>query len=175
MPALPGLVLDGDRSLPEVPAPVADELARCFWVVDIQCGPLDSRWVYASPKNEALVGRLAWSVPAFENTSTFGFRPGTVPRLARRFLVDGWSYYWVIDAAEPEALRRATALAGHVGDFSREFLRRPDEVAALFICHGDGWWEFFTHRPDWHRQLRAGWPECRERSLAKAGSSPSLS
>lgn len=172
MPTLPGLVLPGDRSLPEVLAPVADELPRCFWVADAQGGPLDSLWLFESDENDALVERLEWDVPAFRDTSTRGYRPGTVPRLARQFLVDEWSYYWAIDAAEPEALRRATALARHVGDFTEGFLERLSEVADLFVCHADGWWECFTARPDWHRRLREGITGCRERPLTLAGRSP---
>lgn len=134
-----GLVLEGYRSLPEVCVPLADELARCFCVVDAQSGPFDSRWLFESPENEALADRLSWPVPAFVNTSTHGFRPGALPRLAGCLLVDEWSYYFAIETPEAEALRRATALAQHVNDLSVPFLRRLEDVADLLICHVDGW------------------------------------
>ena len=42
----------------------------------------------------------------------------------------------------------------------------------MFVCHGDGWWEFYTGRDDWYQRLRNGWPGGRERSLAEAGLPP---
>lgn len=172
MPLAVGLVLEGYRSLPEVCAPLADEWARSFCVVDVQSGPFDSLWLFDSPENEALTERLAWDVPALANTSTNGFRPGALPRLAGRLLVDEWSYYFAIDAPEEDALRRATALARHIGDFSLSFLERLDEFADLLVCHVDGWWEFFSGRVEWHERLRAAWPDCRERPLAQASQPP---
>lgn len=75
-------------------------------------------------------------------------------------------------APEHEALRRATALARHIGDFSLPFLQRLDEFADLFVCHVDGWWEFFSGRVEWYERLRAAWPECRERDLSQASLPP---
>jgi hypothetical protein len=168
-----GLVLDGYRGLAEVCAPLAAELSRCFWVVDIQSGPFDSAWLYESEANEALVESLWWEVPALANTSTSGLRPGSIPRLADRLIVDEWSYYFAIDAPEPKGLARATALARHIGDFSEPFLRDLDGLADLFICHIDGWWEFYCGRPDWSRRLRSAWPDCFERDLSQARLPPS--
>jgi len=74
-----GLVLKGHRSLPEICTPVADELARCFCVIDTGAGPFDSSWLYASPQNDALVRGLYWDVPALADSSTHGFRPGPLP------------------------------------------------------------------------------------------------
>ena len=33
-----------------------------------------------------------WEIPAFADTSTYGFRPGTIPRLADHLVIDEWSY-----------------------------------------------------------------------------------
>lgn len=164
-----GLVLEGDRSLAEVCEPLANESSLCFWVVDIQSGPFDSLWLYESAANEALVASLWWEVPALANTSASGLRPGSIPRLADRLIVDEWSYYFAIDAPEPQACARATALARHMGDFSEPFLRNLDSLADLYICYIDGWWEFYCGRPDWSRRLLSAWPDCLERSLSQAG------
>ncbi len=166
MPVESGLVLDGYRSLTEVCAPLANELSLCFWVVDSQSGPFDSAWLYELEENEALIESLWWAGPALANTSTNGLRPGSIPRLAGRLIVDEWSHYFAIDAPEAQALARATALASHMGDFSEPFLRNLDSLADLFICHADGWWEFFCRRPDWSRRLLSAWPNCFERDLS---------
>jgi hypothetical protein len=167
-----GLVLPGYRALRDICAPLADEWSRCFCVIDVQAGPIDSLWLYESPENEALVESLWWTVPAFANTSTHGLRPGALPALADHVLVDEWSYYFAIDATEPEALRRATALAGHIGDFSELFMRSLPDYADLFVCHVDGWWELYTGRADWYARLMAAWPECRARPLEHASRHP---
>jgi hypothetical protein len=172
MPVVNGLVLDGYRSLPEVCAPLAAELTCCFWVVDCQSGPFRSSWMDESEQNEALTERQWWGVPALANTSTSGLRPGSIPRLADRLIVDEWSYYFAIEAPEQQALARATALAPHIGDFSKTFLRTLADLADLFICHADGWWEFYCGRPDWSRRLRSAWPDCFERGLGQAGEPP---
>jgi hypothetical protein len=173
MPVASGLVLDGYRALAEVCAPLAAELSLCFWVVDIQSGPFDSLWMFETEANEALVDGLLCEIPALENTATCVLRPGSIPLLADRLIVDEWSYYFAIDAPEPQALARATALACHIGDFSEPFLRDLDGLADLFICHIDGWWELYCGRPDWSRRLLSAWPECFERDLSQACRPPS--
>jgi hypothetical protein len=173
MPVVSGLVLDGSRSLAEVCAPLATELSRCFWVIDCQSGPWKSDWMYESERNEALADRQLWDVPALANTSTSGLRPRTLPRLADRLILDEWSYFFAIDAPEAQALVQATALVRHIGDLSEEFLRTVDSLCDVFLCHVDGWWEFYCGRPDWCCRLKAAWPGCRERGLGSAGQPPS--
>jgi hypothetical protein len=168
-----GFALDGRRSLREVCAPLADELARCFWVIDLYSGPLKILWLYESLENEALADRQAWDVPAYRGGLTRGFRPGTLPRLADQFVFDEQSYYFAIDAPEDEALRRAAGLNGHIGVFGEPFLRDLDRAADLLIAHVDGWWEFYCGRADWVRRLRAAWPELEERPLGRAFTPPS--
>ena len=172
MPILTSLLLPAPRSLSEVCAPLAAELERCFWVVDLYSGPFRADWMFASEANEALAERHFWDLPAFANRSTHGFRPGTIPRLAEHLVLDEWSYYFAIDAAEDVALGRASLLAGHIGDQSPEFLRRMDEVADLFMCHVDGWWEFYTGRSGWFARLRSAWPECIVRPVQRLGTPP---
>jgi hypothetical protein len=167
-----GFALDGYRSLREVCAPLADELAHCFWVIDLYSGPLKILWLYESEENETLADRQEWAVSAFRDSSTRGFRPGTLPRLADQFVFDEQSYYYAIDAPEDEALRRAAALGGHIGDLSERFLRDLDRAADLLITHVDRWWEFYCGRADWARRLRAAWPELEERSLDRAFTPP---
>src|SRR5262249_55163920 len=106
------------------------------------------------------------------NSSTHGFRPGTIPRLAEHLIVDEWSYYFAIAAAEAIALPGASLLAGHIGDLSEGFLRGLDAAADLFICHVDGWWEFYTGRPGRFNGLRSAWADCVVRPLDQAGSPP---
>jgi hypothetical protein len=172
MPIATGLALNGRRSLSEVCAPLAADLDRCFWMVDLYSGPFLAHWLFASEENEATFDRQYWDVPAFADTSTHGFRPGTIPRLAEHLVLDEWSYYFAIDGREDAALRRATLLAGHIGDWRESFLRRLDEAADLFLCHVDGWWEFYTGRPEWLSRLRGAWPDCLVRPLARAGTPP---
>jgi hypothetical protein len=128
--------------------------------------------MFASPDNEALAEQQFWDVPAFANTSTHGFRPGTIPRLAEHLILDEWSYYFALDAQEDVALGRAALLAGHVGDLSVGFLRRLDVAADLYICHVDGWWEFYTGRKDWSDCLRAAWTDGIVRPVERAGNPP---
>jgi hypothetical protein len=167
-----GLVLDGYRSLAEVCAPLAEELSRCYWLIDIQSGPFKAMWWMESEENEAEVERVSWPVPGTAGTSTRGLRPGSLPRLADRLVFDEQSYYFAIDAAEDEALSRAGVLERHMGDCSESFLRELDRYGDLLIWHVDGWWEFYTGRPDWRRRLREAWPECYERPLGDAGDPP---
>ena len=167
-----GLVLPGKHSLREVCAPLADELSRCFWVVDIQSGPFDSLWLFESPENEALVERQSWRVPAFGHSSTAGFRPGSLPLLADHLISDEYRYFFVIDAPEELARPRAATLARHVGDFSENFLQDLGGAADLFLCDADGWWEIYCRKPDWVARLRADWPELRERPLGSGGKAP---
>ena len=172
MAVIDGLVLEGSRSLPEVLAPLADEVSHCYWVVASQTGPFDAVWLYASPEHEARVDRLWWDVPALADNWIAGYCPGTLPALANRLVVDEWSYYFALRPPEDDARRRAAALARHIGDLSEPFLRQLDACADLFLCHVDGWWEFYTGQPDWHRRLRAAWPDCHERPVSQAGSPP---
>ena len=172
MPVTAGLVLQGDHSLPEVCAPLAHEMERCFSVVDVGAGPFDSLWLFASPDHERIVEELSWDVPFLANTSTHGFRPGSLPRLAPHLLVGEWSYYYLIDASEAEASRRARELATHIGDLSEEYLQRLAAEADMLICHVDGWWEIFTSRPEWRELLVAVLPGCRGRPLSEAGTAP---
>ena len=164
MPVSTRLILKGYRPISEILAPLGDELDRCFWAVDVQSGPFNDP--------DVLPEAQFWEVPAFKDSSTIGLRPGTLPKLAGSLIVDEWSYYFALDAPENQALRQAIALARHIGDFSEEFLGELDQVADLFICHADGWWEFYTGKPDWHRQLLAAWPDCVERPLSGAGNVP---
>src|SRR5688572_28462273 len=172
MPVNVGLVLPGKHSLREVCAPLADELSRCFWVVDIQSGPFDSLWLFDSPENEALVERQSWPVPAFGQGSTSVFRPGCLPLLADHLISDEYSYYFVIDAPKEQALPRATTLERHIGDFSENFLQDLGGAADLYLCDADGWWEIYCGRPDWVARLRAAWPALRERPLSRGGKAP---
>ena len=168
-----GWILPGYRRLRDMLAPLADELARCFWVVDVQPSPFDSLWVFESPENEALLERQLWEVPAFADSSPVGLRPGSLPQLADVMRQDEFSYYFAIDAPEEQALRRATALKGHIGDFSEHFLREHvGTIADLFVCDADGWWEFYCAREKWTARLRGAWPELRRRALGRAGKAP---
>jgi hypothetical protein len=152
---------------------LADELSRCFWVIDLQYGPFNSLWLFESPENAALVDRQSWPVPGLDGGSTSGLRPGSLPALADRLMHDEFSYYFAIDAPEEEqALRRATALKGHIGDFSENFLQDLAGAADLFLCDADGWWEMYCGRPDWAARLRAAWPQIRERPLSRGGKAP---
>jgi hypothetical protein len=171
MPVVNGLILDGYRTLAEICAPLAAELARCFWVFDCQSGTFRSSYE-SEERNQALAERLWWDVPALANSSSCGLRPGSLPQFADQLMFDEWTYYFAIDAPEQLALTRATALAPHIGDFSEPFLRTLDGLADLFICHADGWWEFYCGRPDWSRRLASAWPGCFERGLGKAGEPP---
>jgi hypothetical protein len=172
VPTVTGLVLNGNRSLSEVCSPLAADLHRCFWVVDLYSGPFRSKWLFASTDNEALAEQQYWDILAFANTGAHGFRPGTIPRLAEHLILDEWSYYFAIDAPEDVALRRASLLAWRIGDLSADFLRQLDAAADLFLCHVDGWWEFYTGRKDWLDRLHTAWTDCIVRPVERAGNPP---
>jgi hypothetical protein len=98
MPVAAGLVLAGYRFLSDVCRPLAAELSRCYWVVDLYSGPFRTDWMFASAENEALAENQFWDIPEFTSTSTHGFAPGAIPRLADHLILDEWSCYYVIDA-----------------------------------------------------------------------------
>lgn len=166
-----GLVLSGYHSLPKVLTPLSEELARCFLVIDVQAGVFRQGGMLEEA-NEMIVEKQTWPVAAFEQTSTLGLRPGSLPRLANALNVDECSYYFALDLPDVDALRRAEVLALHIGDFSESFLQQLDTLADLLIFHGDGCWEFYCGRADWYERLRMAWREIRERSLSDAGRAP---
>ena len=167
-----GLVLKGYHRLEAICRPLSADFARCYWVIADQGCPFDSAWIYESPDNEALIDRQFLEVPECENTSTTCWRPGTLPKLAGHVVVDEWTYFFAIDAPEPEACNRAGRIAKHIGDLSGEFFECLDELADLFMFHVDGWWEFYAVRSEWHERLRTGLPGCIERSWKRAGQPP---
>jgi hypothetical protein len=167
-----GLVLEGRHRLEAVCRPLSAHLTRCYWVIDDQTGPFDSRWVHGSPDHGALLRRQFLDVPECRDSSTTCWRPRTLPKLADRILVDEWTYFFAIDAPEEEARSRAGRIARHIGDLSVGFFEGLDGLADLFLFHGDGWWELYTARPDWHQRLRSGLPGCTERSTRRAGKPP---
>ena len=153
-----GLVLKGYHPVEVVCRPLSAELARCYWVINDQAGPFDFLWTYETPENEAFIDSQFLEVPACENTSTTCWRPGTLPNLASRVVVDEWTYFFAIDAPEQEVCSRAGRIDEHIGDLSCEFLERLDGLADLFMLHVDGWWELYTVRSDWHDRLLSGLP-----------------
>lgn len=167
-----GLVLSGHRSLTEVCAPLANELQRCFWVVNAQAGLFRSGC--CSEEGLALSERYGWNISAFADTSTNGLRPGLIPDAAEKLIVDEWSYYYAIDSPEAVALQRTAFLNGNIGNLSKDYLKRLEAGTDLLIVHVDGWWEFYTPRKAWFERLQSAWPECCSRSLALAGSPPEL-
>ncbi len=70
MPVKNGLVLKGYQRLEAICRPLSADLTRCYWVIDDQAGPFDSRWIHDSPENEALLTCQFLDVPECENTST---------------------------------------------------------------------------------------------------------
>jgi hypothetical protein len=158
MPVKSGLVLTGDDRLEVICRPLSTSLTRCSWVIDDQTGPFDSRWIYESPENQALLARQFLDVPECRNSSTTCWRPRTLPKLAGHLIVDEWTYFFAIDAPEEEARQRAGRIARRIGDLSREFFADLDGLADLFLFHADGWWEFYTARPHWHDRLRNSFP-----------------
>jgi hypothetical protein len=171
MPVHVGLVLPGYRPLTDILAPLADELAGCFWLVDVQLGVFNAEWMLEEA-NETLLEKLFWRVPGFKNSSTLGLRPGSLPRLAPHLNVDEWSYYIAIDRPEDEALKCAERLARHNNYVAEPFLKQLETLWDLFICHADGWWEFYSAREDWYQRLQGAWPEVRERAVREAGTPP---
>jgi hypothetical protein len=157
-----GLVLNGCRSLSKICAPLANELQRCFWVVDAQSGPF--RGGFASVEGQMLYEKCYWNIPAFANTSSHGLRPGTIPKFAAKLILDEWSYFYAIDSSEDIALQRTAFLQGNIGNLSKDYLKWLEAGADLLIVHGDGWWEFYTPRKSWFERLQAAWPECFLRS-----------
>jgi hypothetical protein len=170
MPVSSGLILDGKRSFAEVCAPLADDLADCFWALDSDW-QIDHGWYYESDENEDLVRSLRWNLPALAGRFA-GFRSGIVPLLADRILVDEWSFFFAIKGPENRAAAQATRLAGYAGAYSETFLRDIECYADLLLCHIDGWWEFYSGRADWLERLLSAWPGCVERDVSRATESP---
>jgi hypothetical protein len=78
-----GLVLEGYHPLDSVLRPLTPYPVPCHWVIDDQAGPFDSRWIYGSPENEALLGRQSLDVPGCRNTSTTRWRPPDAAEVGR--------------------------------------------------------------------------------------------
>src|SRR5690242_3832064 len=126
MPVKSGLVLQGDHRLEAVCRPLSADLTRCYWVIDDQAGPFDSRWIHGSPENEAWLGRQLLDVPACRDSSTTCWRPRTLPKLAGQLVVDEWTYFFALDVQEEEARTRAGRIARRIGDLSLEFFEGLD-------------------------------------------------
>jgi hypothetical protein len=168
----PGVVLPGYLPFRAVIQPLAVEVAPCFWLIDDQSGPFDSRWVYASPANEALRERKWFDAPECRNTSASCWRPHTFPRLAEHIVVDEWTYFFAMRCREDEVPQRAAWIVRHIGKLTGEFFEHLSRAADLFLFHADGWWELYTHHVGWSRKFRPVFPASYERSWQKAGQPP---
>ena len=149
---------------------MAGDLADCYWALDCDW-QVDHNWYYGSDDREAVVQALRWNLPALGGRFA-GFRPGLVPLLAGRILVDEWSFFFAIEGPEHRAADRATRLAGHAGAYSEAFVRDIECFADLLLWHIDGWWEFYSGRPDWLERLRSAWPGCVECDVSRATVGP---
>jgi hypothetical protein len=167
-----GLILPGYRSFREVVHPLAAGVAPCFWVIDDQQGPFDSRWLYASPENEALVEKKLFDAPACRNTSSSCWRPHTFPRLAEHVYVDEWTYFFAMRCSDEEVPQRAEWVVRHIGKLTGDFFGHLSQVAELFLFHADGWWELYTSDVEWRQRFRDSFPESFERSWQRAGDPP---
>lgn len=173
MPRSPGIIVAGSFGLSKALQPISVEVAPACWIVDVQSGPFDSRWVYASPDNENIVNRKWIDVPALADTSAGCWRPHTFPRLAEHTIVDEWSYFYAFRCAEDQVVERATNIAQlNRGGFSADFFDRLPFVADLFLMHVDGWWEYYSHHAEWRQKILAAFPGAFVRSWRETGASP---
>src|SRR5689334_22698973 len=70
------LVLSGNHTFADIVKPLRQKLRPYYLVADAQSGGY-----FSGPDGAADESKLLWRVPAFENTSTLGFKPGIVPAM----------------------------------------------------------------------------------------------
>ena len=167
----PGIILAGEQKLSAVMHPLAAELAPCYWLLDVQSGPFDSRWLDASPENQAMVERKWVNVPACDGSASC-WRPHTFPQLADHVVIDEWTYFFAMNCREEDLARRAEWIVRRIGKMDAEFFGGLGGVADLFLFHADGWWEFYAPQAAWRVKLAAAFPTGVERSWREAGEPP---
>ena len=165
-----GLVIPRPAGLPAVLAPLANELAHCYWLIDTQSGPFRD---YSLPGREAVYDKLLVETDACRDTSCSCWRPGTLPRYARQVVVDEWTYLFAMQCDRAAVSERAAWLWRQSGKFDDAFFAGLSAVADLFFMHGDGWWEVYTPHDDWRCELRSAFANSFTRSAAEAGRPPS--
>ncbi len=155
--------------MPDIIAPLADEVARCYWLVDTQSGPFRDGYL---PEQEAVYEKLFVEVERCRDTSTTCWRPGTLPRYAKEVVIDEWTYLFGMRCDEKSVPERAGWLCSWVGKFDSDFFARLGVVADLFVMHVDGWWEVYTGHDEWQQRLRTAFPQSLKRSSGEVGRPP---
>lgn len=161
-----GLVVPHAIELRAVLAPLAADLAKCYWLIDAQSGPFRDN---LPGQNEAVYDELLVETDACRGTSCSCWRPGTLPRLADQVVVDEWTYLFAMQCDETGVPERAEWLRPRLGKFDADFFAGLPAVADLFVIHADGWWEVYTSREDWQCELRVAFPDAFERSVGEVG------
>jgi hypothetical protein len=166
-----GLILPGCHSFRAIIEPL-DGLTNCFWLIDSQQPLFRSHWRYGSPENEARCEKQWFDVLACRNSSSSCWRPHTFPPLAKQVVVEESTYFFAMLCGEEEVPKRVEWIVQHIGDFTGEFFSRLGQEADLFLFHGDGWWELYTHHLVWQRKSSEAFSKSYKRSSRKAGRSP---
>jgi len=170
---VPGLIVRQKLSFAEIIAPLAVELAPCYWITFIQSGgPFSGDWLSESPRHTEKIERKRFDVPAMNDGALCCWRPHTFPPLAKHVRLDEWSSFWAVRCSDDEAVERLLRFKGDWHETLGDELARTAREADLYLMYPDGWWEIYTRHEDWRRKCQAAFADSFERSWKKAGESP---
>lgn len=134
------LYCKSDLSFIDLLRPMFSELNDMYWVAMTQTRWLRYDWI-GSPREVEIFDHWCLPVPAFQGKDLSLWRPGALSALDGNLAFDEWSYFIGFQAAEAEAIDRATQF-GFSKFFSPEFYELLKRDGQLFAVYVDGWWEF---------------------------------
>jgi hypothetical protein len=162
-----GIILNEDKPLAALVAPIAAELSDCYWLIDSQAG-----WGLPPESQDELYDEKFVRTDACEYRSCSCWRPGTFPEHADDLLIDEWTYLFAMRCEASDVERRAARLVRRLGRFDAEFFDGLEAVADAFFMHVDGWWEIYTFHREWRRRLCQAFPGATERTCEQVGRPP---
>ena len=165
---IPGLIVPENLSFAEIIAPLAVELAPCYWIVRVQAG---GPFLNASPSVADKIERKRFNEVDFDD-DRICWRSHTFPPLAKHVRWDEWSYFVAVRCSDEVAVERLSRLEGNWRQTLGDELARTTDDADLYLMYPDGWWEIYTRHEDWRRKCHAAFAGSFERSWKKAGESP---
>jgi hypothetical protein len=142
-----GLYCKSEQSFTVLLKPLLHELDTLWWIVDCKRIPIRG--------GEQVLDGMVFKVPAFESTSTWLWRPGSLSKLGDALQCGNWTYFLGFNAAESDAPDTAVRLRSSGTLWSAEFFETLQKEAEIFLVQVEGWWEFYPRRPEWFKQIQS--------------------
>lgn len=171
---VPGLIVPENLSFAAIIAPLAVELAPCYWTTCIQSGvPFDGRWIQASSSNARKVESKRFNAATCADDCTC-WSPHTFPALAKHVVLDEGSHFWAVRCTDEEAAERLNRIVAKLYDPREKDLVYTADESDVYLMYPDGWWEIYTRHEDWRRKFQAAFQGSFDRSWKRAGECPPL-